>query len=399
MIKYFNDNYKILFALRNLKAILAIFVDSFLVLYFLTLSENNILPLGIYNLVAVITVFLSMFLLRNLCKSKTRSNVLRTGIILDIHFFITILLLRENVIDHVILLGFLFGLKEGIYYSVYNSFESDGITNEERIKYNGQQLATRAILSVVFPLIFGGLIAATGFINSIFFVLIIVIIRILLSFRFKDNNIPKYDKTDLRKFYSKIKKDRLVKQVYKLSVLNGLTYSFGAFHTIIMVYIIRIFNDSMSLGFFTSIFSAMTFFIGILFSKHINPKYHKSIIAISMPFTIISLVIMVLYPSVLTVIIFNFYQTISRNLMTLINDTNIVNISNKPLLKKEYKIEFFLVNDFFLLIGRVTSQSLFILMAFISELYIIPIFIIFLVLFTYNAIKLQKLIDKEKQST
>lgn len=45
-------NYKILFSLRLLKSILTSFVDVFLVLYFINVSNNNILPLGIYKLVA-----------------------------------------------------------------------------------------------------------------------------------------------------------------------------------------------------------------------------------------------------------------------------------------------------------------------------------------------------------
>lgn len=73
--KYMN-NYKVLMSLRLLKNILATFIDSFLVLYFLTISENNIIPFGIYKLIAVSTIFLTMFLLRNLCKSEYRKFIL-----------------------------------------------------------------------------------------------------------------------------------------------------------------------------------------------------------------------------------------------------------------------------------------------------------------------------------
>ena len=56
MIKKLN-NYKILFLLRLLKSILNNFVDIFLVLYFIKVSNSNILPLGIYKLVAMVTVW------------------------------------------------------------------------------------------------------------------------------------------------------------------------------------------------------------------------------------------------------------------------------------------------------------------------------------------------------
>ena len=77
------DNYKVLFNLRILKSILTSFVDSFLVLYFLEVSDHNILPLGIYKLIAVITIYAVIFATRNLAKSTHRVNLMRIGILLD----------------------------------------------------------------------------------------------------------------------------------------------------------------------------------------------------------------------------------------------------------------------------------------------------------------------------
>ena len=90
------DNYKILFILRLLKSILSNFVEVFLVLYFLTVSNNNILPLGIYKLVDVIAIYGVIFGLRNYCKSEGRIVFLRIGIILYFIYFLTIILLKEK---------------------------------------------------------------------------------------------------------------------------------------------------------------------------------------------------------------------------------------------------------------------------------------------------------------
>lgn len=64
------SNYKVLFALRVLKNIVSNFVDSFLVLYFLDISDSNILPLGIYKLVAVIAIYSVIFFGKKLYKIK-----------------------------------------------------------------------------------------------------------------------------------------------------------------------------------------------------------------------------------------------------------------------------------------------------------------------------------------
>ncbi len=149
------NNYKILFCLRILKAILTSFVDSFFVLYFIEISNNNILPLGIYKLIAVSTIYAVIFLCRNFNKSKNRVMLLRIGILLDFVYFLSIILLKEKIVKYMYLVGILYGLEEGFYFSIYHILESDGINNEERAKFSGSYTAVQSILSIIFPLVFG----------------------------------------------------------------------------------------------------------------------------------------------------------------------------------------------------------------------------------------------------
>lgn len=197
------DNYKILFCLRILKGILTTFVDSFLVLYFFTLSDNNILPIGVYKIVSMFVVFITIFLLRDMCKSKNRIYLLRIGIFLDLIYFLSIIILKDKIIDYIYIVGILYGLEEGFYYSVYNMFESNEVTNGERAKFVGNYTAAKSILSIIFPIFFGGLIATTSFSKSILVVLVIVFARILLSFAFKDKSIPTTSKTNIKNYLKK----------------------------------------------------------------------------------------------------------------------------------------------------------------------------------------------------
>ena len=389
------NNYKVLFSLRTLKNILTNFVDSFLVLYFLDVSDRNIVSLGIYKLVAIIAIYSVIFLTRNFSKSKNRANLMRIGIVLDFVYFLTIILLKDKVINYIYLVGLLYGLEEGFYYSVYNILESDGITNEERAKFAGTYTAIESILSIIFPLIFGSLISATGFLKSLIVVFIIVIVRIILSFIYKDNNVPKSNKTNMKKYFELTNKDKRFKQIYRVEFLNGIVYSEAAFSYIVTIYIIKVFSDSFSLGVFTSIFSVITFIIGILFAKFINKKYYSSAIKISMVFTIISLFLMIFRCNAVTIILFNLFQTISKKLKDLITGNNQANLSNYSKIAKEYKTEYWLSNETSLVIGRVISSSIFILLAYIDTTIMIILYAIFLILFAINSIKLQKNILEE----
>lgn len=392
------SNYKVLFGLRILKSVLTTFVDSFLVLYFLELSDSNILPLGIYKLVAMAFVFGTIFCVRNIAKSKHRVNLMRIGIGLDFVYFLTILLLKEKVVDYIYLVGALYGLEEGFYFSVYNMFESDGITNEERAKFQGTYTSVKSILEMIFPILMGSYIFTSGFLNAVIIVLVIVAIRIVLSFQFKDNNLPRGDKTNFAEYIKIVSKNRKVRQFYKKEILNGLTYSEGAFASIVTIYIIKIFSNSFSLGIFTSIFSIVTALLGATFAKLMKPENYSRNIKITTTFTVLSLFAMITNCNMFTVVVFNFCQTISKKLTELINATNEFNLANVAEIGKEYKVEYFVGMEFFLFVGRVISQSLFILMAFMENTSLMMIiFSMFLILYELNSAEFNDEMQKTKK--
>lgn len=382
-------NYKVLFSMRLLKGILTNFVDVFLVLYFINVSNNNILPLGIYKLVDITTIWLVVFSLRNYCKSKNRVWLMRIGIVLYFIYFLAIILLKEQVVNYIYLIGLLYGLEEGFYYSVYNTIESDGIENKDREKYLGTYNAWKNIVSIIFPLFFGGLIEKSGFINTIIVVLIIVALQIILSIVLKDNNIPKESKTDLKEFNDVIKEHPELKSIIRTNICSGLTYSEGALSYVITIYIIKVFSESVSLGIFTSIFSVISIIIGFLFVKVIKPKYYIKLLCTTLPITIILLCIMLLNCNFITVVLYNLFQTISKLLSDLIRERNIFNFSNIKTIKRKYKVEYFLTLEKSLFIGRVISNTLFILMAFLDANFIMAIFVIFVILQAISVVKLQ----------
>lgn len=383
------NNYNVLFSMKFLKTILEKFIESFMVLYFLQLSDSSILPYGIYKLVSVTATFLTIFSLRNLCKTKHRKTLLQIGILLDLVFFLLIILLKEDLVNHIILVGVIYGLEEGFYYSVYNMFESEGVSNKNRNKFLGTFTAISSLLTSLFPVIFGFLIYYFGFISALIMVIIIVIIRIILSFKFNDNYVSNNKKVEIKKYIDSVKDNELIRKLYLIDFCNGFTYSQGAFLSIVTIYIIKIFSNSISLGIFTALFSVIAAFIGYMFANKINKKHYTLLIIVSMFLTIVSLCTMLLYCNIVTVVMFNLFQTISREITNLINGSSKSNISNFKYIKDNNYIEFWIVDEFVLFIARVISQLIFILLAFTNSMYIILIYIAFLVILTKASIQLQ----------
>jgi len=255
---YNMNNYKILSILRLLKSTIGLFVNSFFVMYFLNISNSNIAKLGVYYILMYAVIFITIFLCKNLCKSKNRINVLRTGIILNFIYFLLILLLKEKITNFIYLMGIIYGLEEGFYYSVYNNFESSGVSNKKRKEFSGSYICIKSIISVIIPLIFGSIITSSGFGVCTIIVLVLVTLQLIFSTMFKDNNLNNdITKTNLKEYKQIIGKDEIIKNIYKVCLLNGFIFT-GAFSSIVVIYIIKVVNTSFNLGVFTSIFAIIT---------------------------------------------------------------------------------------------------------------------------------------------
>ena len=103
------NNYKVLFSLRVLKSIIDTFIDTFFVLYFLDVSSDNIVPLGVYYIIMVSVVYLTIYACRNFARTRHRVRLLRIAMVLDLVYFFLIITLQAQVVQYMYLLGLLRG--------------------------------------------------------------------------------------------------------------------------------------------------------------------------------------------------------------------------------------------------------------------------------------------------
>ncbi len=381
-----NKNPKILFSLRILKHIIDNFIDTFFVLYFLDVSSENIIPLGIYQILQVAVTYFAIYFLRNRARTKHRVALMRIAMLLDIVYFLAIITLQTRVVDFAYLLGALRGLEEGLYYSVYNIIESDGVKNQGREKFVGNYKALSNATSVIFPVIFGSLIYETSFIQSLIVVVIIVASRLILSTLYQDQNIPRSKRTNLKKFRTLVASDQRFRRLGISDFFYGLVFSSSAFSQIVTIYVIKFFSDSFTLGIFTSIFSIVAGLVGIAFAKFLKKQNYAYFINLSMFGMIAALLAMVFDCNIVTVVLFKLFHTIAKEGTAIIVDTNRANLCNDAKIKREYKPEFWVNVEQHLVVGRVLSNVLFIAMAFTESW--VPIMIIFAILFGVSAFTL-----------
>ena len=387
------NNYKSLSFMRILKSTIELFISSFFVMYFLSISNNNVPKLGLYYIIVYMTVFLTIYFCKNVCKTNKRINLLRIGIIFNFVYFLLIYLLKEKLVDYIYFMAFIYGLEEGFYYSIYNNIESIGISNEERAKFTGIYTFFKSIISIIFPLIFGSIITESGFGSCTILILFLVITQIIFSFKYKDIKIDNPKKTNIKDYISIVKKSEILKKMYMVCFLNGFIFT-GAFKSVVVIYIIKVLNTSLDLGIFTSIFAIISSIIGLLFAKAIPRRSYALILKITTLLTILGLVLLLFNSNLITVVLFNLFQTISQTLNTLIIGTSELNVSNINDVKKQYKVEYFVGMEFFTFVGRILGYMLYIVLGLAPNIIItnsiLIVFILIIVLLSCNTIKLVK---------
>lgn len=355
------NNKKALFILRILKSIVEIFINSFFVMYFLSISNQNIVKLGIYYIIIYLTAYLSIRLLGNYSKGKKRVNLLRVGIILNFIYFVLILFLKEDIIKYIYIMAIIYGLEEGFYYSVYNNFESISIKNSDRASFAGIYTIIKSLVSIIIPILFGSIITKSGFVKCTIIIVILTILQIITSFIFKDEKIVNRENLNLIYYKMLIKKYPTMKKMHHISLINGIIFS-GAFQSIVTLYIIKVLNSSIELGIFSSVFAIITCFLGYFFAKILPKKNYKITILISGILTILGIVLLIYKVNYLNVLIFNFLQTISSTLLSLIIDNTELDMANYNSIVKKYRVEYFITMEKYIFIGRFIGYILYIIL-------------------------------------
>ncbi len=384
-------NYKVLFSLRLLKKILDTFVDTFFVIYFLEVSSENIIPLGIYHIILVLTIYLTMYFCRNFTHSRHRISLIRIAIVMDILYFSFILILQDHVPEFMLLLGVLRGLEEGLYYAIYNIMESDGIKDQDRVKFIGHYKTVAALFLVVFPITLGAIIQANGFVNGVIAVLFVAGVRVILSFMYKDRNLPRAKKTNMKAYYETVKNDQRFRRMNTMDLISGVVSSCSAFSYIFTVYIMMVFPNNFSFGVATAFFSITTVMISFLFSKYIKKKQYPWFTGILTAFSVISPAIMIIECNPVTIILARFWQEAAKETTFIINDYYKLMLSNDIKIRRKFKTEFWVNAERWLMTGRVISGLLFISMAFMeSWTAIMFIFTALIAAWGYTSIRFQK---------
>ena len=334
------------------KNIINVYFDTFFVFYFFKVSNYEVLPLAKYYLTLYLFCGIGFFVIRNSMKKNNKVPYFRIGISLQAIYIALIMLLKDNIINHIYLVGLVRGLADGFFHFPKNILETEKISNEERQKYSGIVTTINKISSIVVPLILGVTLTFMSYtdLGKIFFVLFIVMF--IISFYLKDNYYLDNKKFETKKFIKLIKKNKNIRNSLILPLLSGLTYSSGVMATIVTLSKINIFKTNLNLGFVDSLCGVVFLLTCILYTNNLKKDNFDKISLISSIISFITLIIFAIKPSVSVLIIYLFVRNSVIGLMNLITNNVVNNLSNCKELKNDFKSEYYLFRDIMFSVSR-----------------------------------------------
>jgi len=352
----------VMFFVNVLKNIINVYFDTFFVFYFFKVANYEVLPLAKYYLTLYLFVAIGFFLIRNAMKKNIKVPYFRIGISLQAVYIALIMLLKENIMYYIILVGITRGVADAFFHFPKNILETEKITNEERQKYSGIVNTINKISSIVVPLILGVALTYMSYtdLGKIFFVLFIVMF--ILSF-YMDDPVHYDKKFETKKFINVLKENKNIRYSLMVPFLAGLSYSSGVMGTIITLSKINIFKTNLNLGFVDSLCAVIFLLICIIYTKIKKDKFNKCSI-ISGVASFLILVIFSIKPTVPVLILYLLIQNSFIGLINLISNNVCHDLSNCKELKEEFKAEYFMARDIMYGVSRCLGYTILLIVCF-----------------------------------
>ena len=119
----------IIIAINAAKKIMIIFLGPFLTAYFIKTSAESMIDLSIYYIFSYILLGLGSIIVATIIKNKFQIGMFRIGVITNFIYILSILILRENIVNHLVIISILYGISSSAYWFPYNTFVINKIEN------------------------------------------------------------------------------------------------------------------------------------------------------------------------------------------------------------------------------------------------------------------------------
>lgn len=338
---------------------LGIFLSSTFVNIYLWKQSNSYTDIALYNLSIYIFQPLTFIIAGRWAKKMDRVIVLRTGVTVLSLFFLTVLMVGERAASFNLMLGALLGIGYGFYWLAYNVLTFEITEPDTRDFFNGFLGVLQSLGGMTGPLLAGIIISRmnnfTGYtvIFSVSFALFIVAVLVSfgLSRRKARGNFS----------FQRIVKERRHnvdwKRILNAHVAQG--FREGTFLFAVSIWIFLLTKNELSLGVFNLVYSGFSFMFYFLVSRWVKPKRRKTSIFISGLCLYASVVILLFSSTMPLLLLYAAVAGIFFPLLYVPYVSLTYDVIGRSWNAAEMRIEYIVVREIFLNMGRVLSILVF----------------------------------------
>ena len=378
--------------------ITALFAETFLVAYFLNITDNNITQISLYFIIiygikAILQLIIGKFIKNN---SKAKTKTMSIGIVIRAIFILYTFLLGEILKTNFVIVAIIFGLSETLYWSTHELIFIDVTNNNNRKDYMSIKKILSTIVKIVAPIVLGTSIELYSFSKVAIYIFALSVIQIILSLQidskeFSINN--KGEPYSLKKYILVLRENRLksIKKFYGASFFFGIVLNTLA--TIVTVVTVMTFKTSFNLGILTTIFSVFSILSLFLYKKIDNKNKIKKFIIICSVLVMVSVIGLLLNISKATLIIYYFTYSITICIIdTAFNTKKGDLIKNYDI--EKYNVEYVMMCETFTEIGNVFGFTLMLIAGFVGGIVSFKLLLLLITLCVPVFTKLLTDIDK-----
>lgn len=371
--------------------ILYMFLNTFMVAYFITLTNYDYRLISIYYILSFIGILLTFLLLGGIIKNKNQVGVFRSGIIFYCIYILVVALLKEKIVEYYMYLGFCYGIIQGLFWVAAHTLINEYTKNVENSFVSFKSMLSK-FFKVFFPIVFGASIQFTSFSYIARIVVILSLLQFVFSLFINDKGKINSKKYDLREYIKYIKNNKEFNTAYKVSACDGIVHYL--LETLITILVVMTFKTTLSLGIITTICSFVSILSVYVFQYKL--KSNKTILSISSVVMVISVILLLVSINKITIIIFNLCNSIFLVLLMNTAEQKSYDVINRDKkIVKDYIVEHQVTWQIVLNVSRIMGY----VVLFIASLFNnMMVFKVLLVLVTIVIVFYSKLMIKLDES-
>ena len=269
--------------------ILYMFLNTFMVAYFITLTNYDYKLISIYYALSFIGILITFLIFAKIIKNRGQVIIFRSGIVLYCLYILIIALLKEKITIYYAYLGLFYGIVQGLFWVAGHTLINEYTKNVENSFISIKSILSK-ILKIFFPIIFGASIQLTSFSYIAKIVLLLSLMEFSFSLLIKDKEKISRKKYDLKEYINYIKNNNKFKTIYKIGMCDGIVHYL--LETLITILIVMTFKTTLSLGILTTVFSICSMISVYIFQYKL--KNNKRILKLSSIAMVISVLFLLL---------------------------------------------------------------------------------------------------------